>query len=246
MSVSKFIGRICVATLLSLAGAGMTHAAACKEEGILSATTPQEYTKPHMVRKAENLLGDVPSKADTILLGDSLLERWPADQVQQQFGDKQVWNFAIGGSRTEHILWLMNELGPSSLKPKEVIVLIGTNNLSQKKLQPCAIIAGIEKVVMEARNKWPSAALRVMGIPPRGPAFHFRDKGRLSINENIKFWIAEVPNARYFEVDNQTITCGLYQKDVENITDCQNYADDFGHFERPGYDVIYNALRKSQ
>ena len=90
-----------------------------------------------------------------------------------------------------------------------------------------------------------------MGIPPRGSDFHFRDKDRKAINAAVRGWLATRAGTHYFQVDEMVMTCGQYAgitvASAEPSTlpgsRCENYADDFGHFRRPGYDVIYSALR---
>ena len=93
-----------------------------------------------------------------------------------------------------------------------------------------------------------------MGIPPRGADFRFRDEDRLAVNADVKAWSRAYSFLHYFEVDSGKITCGRYDNAVE-IADagldaakharCGNYADDFGHFLRPGYDVIFQAMPKN-
>lgn len=210
------------------------------------------YQWTSALEKAMRLLDAPPHRSDTILLGDSLLAFWPGDLADQQFGKGKVWNFAVGGSRTQHILWQLDKLdGAPPLNPREVIVLIGTNNLSDEKLPACAIVEGIKSVVTRTRDKWHEATIHVMGIPPRGSGFHFRNRDRQTINTAMRDWIATRPGTRYFEVDDMVMTCGQYAGVTVASTEagtlpgsrCENYADDFGHFRRPGYDVIYHSLR---
>ena len=90
-----------------------------------------------------------------------------------------------------------------------------------------------------------------MGIPPRGSDFRFRDADRKAINTAVRDWTTPLPEVHYFEVVDMTMTCGQYagvavaSADASTLpkSRCENYADDFGHFRRPGYDVIYSALR---
>ena len=104
----------------------------------------------------------------------------------------------------------------------------------------------------QSRAEWPGAEIRLMGIPPRGSDFHFRDKDRKAINAAVRDWIMGQPKAHYFEVDDMVMTCGQYggvavasaEATALPGSRCENYADDFGHFRRPGYEVIYSALRK--
>jgi hypothetical protein len=235
-----------------LLGTATARAEQCNRFAVEITTTPVLYQWTSALEKATQLLNAPPQRTDTVLLGDSLLAFWPKDLANQQFGEGRVWNFAVGGSRTQHILWQLDKLPrTASLVPREVVVLIGTNNLSDEKLPACAIIEGIRTVVVRARDRWQSAMIHVMGIPPRGSDFHFRDKDRKTINAAVRDWIATRPGTHYFEVDEMMMTCGQYAgvavASAEASTlprnRCENYADDFGHFRRPGYDVIYSALR---
>lgn len=243
------------ALLLSIMGMVLGTAAAdaaeCNRYAVEITTTPALYQWTSALEKASLLLDAPPEQADTILLGDSLLAFWPKDLAAQQFGQGKVWNFAVGGSRTQHILWQLDRLGDGRLRPREVVVLIGTNNLSDEKLPACAIVKGIEAVMDRTHDEWPDAVIHVMGIPPRGSDFHFRDKDRKAINGAIRDLLATRPSTHYFEVDEMVMTCGQYAgvavASAEATTvagsRCENYADDFGHFRRPGYNVIYSALR---
>jgi len=235
-----------------LLGVATANAAECSRYAVEITTTPALYQWTSALEKASLLLDAPPARADTILLGDSLLAFWPRDLAEQQFGSGKVWNFAVGGSRTQHILWQLDRLGDRGPHPREVIVLIGTNNLSDEKLPACAIVDGIRSVAMRVRQRWPDAAIRLMGIPPRGADFHFRDADRRAINAAVRDWSTSQPAMHYFEVDDMAMTCGLYAGVTVASADaaalpgksrCENYADDFGHFRRPGYNVIYAALR---
>jgi hypothetical protein len=237
--------------MAALLGTAAAEAAECNRYAIDITTTPALYQWTSALEKASVLLEAPPERAGTILLGDSLLAFWPKDLAAQQFGRNSVWNFAVGGSRTQHILWQLDRLKAPALAPEEVVVLIGTNNLSDEKLPACAIVEGIKAVVNRARGAWAGADIHVMGIPPRGSDFHFRDKDRKAINADIRAWLAGQPASHYFEVDEMVMTCGQYAGVTVASTEaaassgsrCANYADDFGHFRRPGYDVIYAALR---
>lgn len=235
-----------------LSGISAAQAENCNRFAVTITTTPVLYQWTSALEKAEGLLDRPPHQADTVLLGDSLLAFWPTDLADTQFGKGRVWNFAVGGSRTQHILWQLDRLSSAAaIKPREVIVLIGTNNLSDEKLPACAITEGIKTVIARTRETWPGATLHVMGIPPRGSDFHFRDKDRKAINDTVRHWMATQPGMHYFEVDDLVMTCGQYAgvtvasagNTALTGSRCENYADDFGHFRRPGYDVIFQALR---
>jgi lysophospholipase L1-like esterase len=236
-------------SLLLILTAMRATAGTCDALSVAITTTPVLYQWPSGLDKATRLLQSPPDTADIVLVGDSLLAFWPKDLAERQFGPGRVWNFAVGGSRTQHLLWQLDRLDAPHLAPREVVVLIGTNNLTDETLPACAIVAGIEAVAERVRSRWPGAVIHIMGIPPRGSDFHFRDADRKRINAAVRLWSRERAAMRYFEVDDLRFTCGRYaappapQEVAATGSRCVNYADDFGHFRRPGYGEIYSALR---
>jgi lysophospholipase L1-like esterase len=202
------------------------------------------------LEKAHALLAQVPDTADIILIGDSLAANLPNDIAQRQFRSDHVWNLAVGGSTTQNTLWQLARLEADGLKPRAAIVLVGTNNLTREDMPACAIAAGIKAVVVATHRQWPGTKVDVMGIPPRGRDFGFRDKDRKAVNAEIQAWARDQPYVHYFEVDAATMTCGQYERPVhvaaagaeQTVPRCQNYADDFGHFKRAGYEVVLKAL----
>ena len=97
--------------------------------------------------------GDV----DVLFLGDSITEGWEG-------GGKEVWkkdfrplkaaNFGIGGDRTQHVLWRMQNGELEGIKPKAAVLMIGTNNPGSNTAEEIA--DGIEAIVAELRKKRPT------------------------------------------------------------------------------------------
>lgn len=240
---------ILLSALLALIGGAGARAEDCDRFAVEVATSPAPYQYPHGLKKAYSLLGSVPGSADTILIGDSLVANWPEDMAARQFKSGPVWNFAVGGSVSQNALWQLGRLKADGLKPARILVMIGTNNLTYDSMPACAIAAGIKAVATSAHQKWPESKVHVIGIPPRGTDFHFRDDVRLEVNREIKAWSHDFTFLDYFEVDASKMTCGQYDRPVKtasttavSVSRCENYADDFGHFKRAGYEVIYSAM----
>lgn len=240
------------AAAFTLLGSVVAQGSECNQFAIDVATGPVPYQYPQGLEKASELLGTVPDQADVVLVGDSLMANWPADMARRQFRSQHVWNFAVGGSVTQNTLWQLGKLGATTLRPREVVVLVGTNNLTRDDMPACAIAAGIKAVAEAVHATWPTATTHVVGIPPRGPDFHFRDAARLAVNEEIRAWTKDRPYLRYFEVEASEMTCGQYERPVQAAAtglrpgpDCANYADDFGHFRRAGYAVLFSAMMRN-
>jgi lysophospholipase L1-like esterase len=237
--------------MLLVAFSHQASAAQCDPFAVAVATDPAPYQYPRGLEKARALLANVPDRADIILIGDSLLANWPADMAQRQFKSDHVWNFAVNGAVSQNTLWQIHALGVKKLSPRTLVVLVGTNNLTREDMPACAVAAGIRAVVSVAHRKWPAARMHVMGIPPRGTDFHFRDGARLEVNRGIENWARDLPYLQYFDVDTKEITCGLYDQpqrtgltEKRKASPCANYADDFGHFKRAGYEVIFRTLMR--
>ena len=122
--------------------------------------TPAPREDPHFTeitqRKMEILqrLGT----AQKLFIGDSLVQRWPADLLPAG-----TFNFGVGGDLTENVLW---RLGHTKLPPaQQTVVLIGTNNL-QRDSAPC-VVAGIRAVIDAIRAQIPTTRIYLVGLLPR-------------------------------------------------------------------------------
>jgi lysophospholipase L1-like esterase len=102
-----------------------------------------------------------------LFLGDSITqgwEKWPKI-FDEGFGVHNPANFGIGGDRTQHVLWRIENGELDGIKPKLAVIMIGTNNLSSD--DPDKIAEGIEKIVQTTRQKT-GAKVLLLGIFPRG------------------------------------------------------------------------------
>jgi lysophospholipase L1-like esterase len=104
-----------------------------------------------------------------LFIGDSITAGWiKAPQVWEKFyGKYQAANFGIGGDRTEHVLWRIENGELDGIKPKVVVVMIGTNNSGTHTAEQ--ITAADRKIVEEIRQKLPESKILLLAIFPRGP-----------------------------------------------------------------------------
>jgi lysophospholipase L1-like esterase len=121
---------------------------------------------------------------EVLFVGDSITDMWREEERSGVPRGKKVWdkyfaplralNFGIGGDRTQHVLWRIEHGELDHLKPKVLVLLIGTNNTGKEKstglprnLTP-EVIAGVKAVVRALRAKLPETKLLLLGIFPRG------------------------------------------------------------------------------
>jgi len=115
---------------------------------------------------------------DLLFLGDSITAGWFWGN-----GGINVWNkcyalrhaaeFGIGYDRTQNVLWRIEHSELDGIKPKVVVLLIGTNNAGNEdngkpRNTTPEIVEGVAAIVNELRARLPESKILLFGIFPRG------------------------------------------------------------------------------
>ena len=118
-----------------------------------------------------------PGGTDILFLGDSITDFWRnrgSNVWNRYYAPRHAANFGISADRTQHVLWRMDHGELDGIRPRVVVLLIGTNNTGKEKeagkirnTVPEAI-AGVQAVVKELRAKLPDSKILLLGIFPRG------------------------------------------------------------------------------
>ncbi|MBC2603190.1 GDSL-type esterase/lipase family protein [Puniceicoccus vermicola] len=106
---------------------------------------------------------------DLVFLGDSITAGWTGAGIRtwnEYFLQYDPVNLGIGGERTQHVLWHIENGFLDEIDPCVVVLMIGTNNLSHHSNQEIA--AGITRIVDVIHEKLPKAEVLLLGIFPRG------------------------------------------------------------------------------
>ena len=144
------------------------------------------------------------SHAQIVLLGDSITEGWEGapEQLQALVGLRSAANLGVGGDRTQHVLWRLEQAPLSAIKPKVIVLMIGTNNMYDDSAND--ITAGIHAVVELLSAQCPNAEILVLDIPPRGEP---KDSAREKITQiNIGLTLGMWPtHARFVRVSGQFV-----------------------------------------
>jgi lysophospholipase L1-like esterase len=115
--------------------------------------------------------------AEVVFLGDSITQGWEGKgkaMWEQHFAPMKAANFGIGGDRTEHVLWRLANGNLDGLKPKLVVLMIGTNNTGHQGREGYVCTAqqtadGVKEILAVLEKKCPQAKVLLLGIFPRGP-----------------------------------------------------------------------------
>lgn len=106
--------------------------------------------------------------AELVFLGDSITAGWgrQLEIWNKAFGQYKPVNFGIGGDRTQHVLWRITNGELDGIKPKAVVLMIGTNNSAQDPAEDIA--KGVTAIVETIRAKQPQAKILLLAVFPRG------------------------------------------------------------------------------
>jgi lysophospholipase L1-like esterase len=175
-------------------------------------------------------------KAQLLFMGDSITRGWrsAADVWEAQFGKFTPVNFGIGGDRTEHVLWRLQNGELDGLSPKLVVLLIGTNNTARMD-KPEDTAEGVKAILATIHDKCPAAKVLLLSVLPRGA--DATDAKRVN-NERLNALIAKFDDGKtvkYLDITGKflapdgTLVPGAYQKD--NL-----------HLDHKGYEIFAEAI----
>ncbi len=105
---------------------------------------------------------------DMILIGDSITHGWEGagkEVWEQYYAPRNAVNLGIGGDRTEHVLWRLDNGNIDGINPKVAVLMIGTNNHRDNTAEEIA--AGVEAIVAKLRSRLPGTRVLLLAIFPR-------------------------------------------------------------------------------
>jgi lysophospholipase L1-like esterase len=178
-----------------------------------------------------------------VFVGDSITQGWhTAGKAtwDRFYAPRNALNLGIGGDRTQHVLWRLDHEEVDGLKPKVVVVMIGTNNFGRNTNEE--ITAGITKVVERLRSKLPEAKILVLGIFPRGEHEQGASDAQTemaldprpgAVNASIAK-LDDAKNIKYLDISKAFLN--------ESGRLSSSIAPDFVHLSRAGYRAWADAV----
>jgi len=106
------------------------------------------------------------AEPEILWIGDSLIQNLSHSKIwEDSFCGMHSLNFGIGGDRTEHVLWRLENGELENLSPKIIVVLVGTNNHGDT---PSEIAEGLKAICTVLRDQQPQAFVVLLSLLPRG------------------------------------------------------------------------------
>lgn len=174
-------------------------------------------------------------KAQLVFLGDSITAGWGSkkDIWDKAFGAYTPANFGIGGDRTQHVLWRITNGELDGIKPKTVVLMIGTNNVGSDTAE--GIAKGITVIVETIRTKQPQAKILLLAVFPRGEkASPNTGRDKLKQVNAIIAKLDDGKNIHFLDIGEKFLQPdGSITKDI---------MPDFLHLSAAGYQIWADAI----
>jgi lysophospholipase L1-like esterase len=175
--------------------------------------------------------GDV----DLVFIGDSITQGWEGRGKkvwEQYYGKRNAVNLGIGGDRTQHVIWRLDNGNLEGIAPKVAVIMIGTNNSGSNTAEQIA--QGVTAIVKQLRTKTPTTKILVLATFPRGE--NARDKRRLvnGASNKIVSALADDEIVFYLDIGNEFIS--------EDGTLSREIMPDLLHLNEQSYEIWAKSI----
>lgn len=172
-----------------------------------------------MPRHKEKLaLKEKMGQVDLVFLGDSITHAWDnkgKEVWKKYYEPRKALNIGFSGDRTEHVLWRLNNGAVDGIKPKLVVLMIGTNNTGHRMDKAEDTALGIKTILETLKEKLPETKVLMLAIFPRGAK---PEDPKRVLNDNINKIIkgyADNKNVYFQDINGKFLDKdGVLQKSV--------------------------------
>jgi beta-glucosidase len=172
---------------------------------------------------------------DLIFIGDSITQGWEKngkDVWAKYYGNRNAVNLGIGGDRTQHVLWRLDNGNIDGISPKVAVVMIGTNN-SPPGNKPEEISDGIIAVCKKLRTKLPNTKILLLAIFPRD-AKPTERRAQLVRASRMASVVADGKSIFYLDIGKKFLQAdGTISKEI---------MPDYLHLSPAGYEIWAKAI----
>jgi lysophospholipase L1-like esterase len=226
--------RFVPAGLLSLIIFALCNSSLAQKEN--SATKPEprpgNWVQRHEKFNERVKKGDV----DLLLIGDSITQGWEgagAEVWKKFYEPRKAVNLGIGGDRTQHVLWRLDNGNIAGIKPKLAVLMIGTNNSGTNTSEEIA--EGIKAIVAKLNKELPETKVLILGIFPRGAD---SSDAKRKVNEGANEIVAKLANddknIYYRDIGPKFLSAdGTLSKDI---------MPDLLHLSKQGYTIWAESI----
>ena len=173
---------------------------------------------------------------DLIFIGDSITHGWEGKGKaiwEKYYIKRNAVNLGIGGDRTEHVLWRLDNGNIKNINPKVAVVMIGTNNSGNGRNSAEEMIDGVTAVIEKLRTKLPKTEILLLDIFPRGQSINAQRGKILQVNQVLSR-LDSRPHVTFLRIGQNFVSPdGSIAKDI---------MPDFLHLTPNGYEIWAKSI----
>ena len=177
-------------------------------------------------------------KVDLVFIGDSITQAWEGSGKAawaKYYGTRNAVNLGIGGDRTQHVIWRLDNGNLKDITPKAAVIMIGTNNSGSNT--PAEIADGVKVIVEQIRKMSPNTKILLLAVFPRGTNnADTRRKVNQGANAIFKN-LADSKHVHYLDIGQHFLT--------DDGTLTREIMPDLLHLSPKGYNIWAESIEKS-
>lgn len=200
---------------------------------------PGGRPNPAFLQKHEEFIRQAAETNPNVLfLGDSITAGWL--EAGRSIWNKHVavykpLNLGINGDRTENVLWRLSNGEIDKIKPKVIVLMIGTNNLYMYSADE--ICEGVTAILNELNDRLPASKILLLGILPRAKSPDAKVRAKIrQINEQL----AKMADGR----DIKFLNFGPELLEPDGSIS-EEIMPDFLHLSESGYNTWFDEMSPS-
>ncbi len=173
---------------------------------------------------------------DILFVGDSITDGWRNRQLwKERYVPLKAADFGISGDRTEHVLWRLQNGELDGIKPKVIVLMIGTNNAGKNSTPE--IVESITAIVKEFRARLPESKILLLGVFPRDAQPGTPNRVKIKeINSSIAK-LDDGKHVKYLDIGDKFLEPdGTMSKEI---------MPDFLHPNDRGYQIWADAMQET-
>lgn len=201
-------------------------------DAIVPVPRDENWMKRHESMNSRVAQGNV----DLVFIGDSITQGWEGagKEVWAEFyGDRNAVNLGIGGDRTQHVIWRMENGNLEGISPKLAVIMIGTNNSGNNT--PEQIAEGVKVIIERIQEKCPETKILLLATFPRGAN---PEDARRMVNEtsNQIVCIYATGNVHFLDIGSKFL--------AEDGTLSKEIMPDLLHLSPQGYRIWAESIEE--
>jgi len=172
---------------------------------------------------------------DLIFIGDSITSGWETrgPKVWQEFyGHRNAVNLGIGGDRTQHVLWRLQNGNIDGISPQAAVVMIGTNN--SRDNTSAQIAEGVKVIIELLRTRLPETKILLLAIFPRGAN---EADARRQVNQRVNAIISRLDDGNHVHF----LDIGSRFMNEDGVL-TRGMAPDLLHLDEQGYRIWAESI----